>query len=74
MRREDSDQLAHALDALPDDEREVLRLRFFEDFTLKQICEEMSLTKDAATWLMQKAMKRLKPRLPKDNDPVSGGD
>jgi RNA polymerase sigma-70 factor (ECF subfamily) len=69
MRQEESAQLARALDRLPDDEREVLRLRYLEGQTLVQVGDELGLTKDAVVWLMQKGMKRLRQWLPRSGDP-----
>jgi RNA polymerase sigma-70 factor (ECF subfamily) len=69
MRQEEAAQLSKALGRLPDDEREVLRLRYLEGQTLDQVGKELGLTKDAVVWLMQKGMKRLRQWLPRDGDP-----
>jgi RNA polymerase sigma-70 factor (ECF subfamily) len=66
MRQEDNLQLAKALERLPVDERDVLRLRYLEGQTLVQVGEELGLTKDAVVWLMQKGMKRLRQWLPRE--------
>jgi RNA polymerase sigma factor (sigma-70 family) len=67
MQQEESLQLAQALQQLPEDEREVLRLRYLEGQTLVQISEQLGLTKDAAVWLMQKGMRRLRQWLPRQD-------
>jgi RNA polymerase sigma-70 factor (ECF subfamily) len=63
IRGEESDRLARALDQLPRDEREALRLRYLEGRTLAQVADEMGLTRDALVWLMKRGMKRLKANL-----------
>ncbi len=60
IRNEEADRLARALEQLPDDERRALHLRYFEQQTLPQICEEMELTKDAVVWLMKRGMQRVR--------------
>lgn len=60
IRGEEAVRLAQALDRLPEEEREVLRLRYFEGLTLVEIAQRLDLTKDALVWLMQRAMRRLK--------------
>lgn len=67
MLREDSVLLAQSLERLPDDEREVLRLRYLEGRTLVQISGDLELSKDAVVWLMQKGLKRLRQWLPRDD-------
>jgi RNA polymerase sigma-70 factor (ECF subfamily) len=68
MQREESRRLAQVLEQLPEDEREVLRLRYLEGRTLVQVCDELGRTKDAVVWLMQKGMKRLRQWLPRTDE------
>lgn len=56
-------QLLSVLLQLPDDEQTILRLRYWEGCTLSAICQRMDLSRDAAAWLMQKALKRAKSLL-----------
>lgn len=66
MQQEASVQLAQGLEQLPEDERQVLKLRYLEGLTLVEIHERLGLSKDAVVWLMQKGMKRLRRSLPSD--------
>lgn len=68
MRREDAALLLEALDRLPEEERDVLRLRYFDGRTLIQISEDLGITKDAVVWAMQKGMKRLRQWLPRNDE------
>ena len=63
MRDEEASQLRAAMQHLPDDEREAVRLRYFENWTLPQIGEHLGLTSDAVVWLMKRSMKHLKQHL-----------
>ena len=63
MRDEEASQLRTAMQHLPDDEREAVRLRYFENWTLPQIGEHLGLTPDAVVWLMKRSMKHLKQHL-----------
>jgi RNA polymerase sigma-70 factor (ECF subfamily) len=60
MRGEEARRLAGALEQLPEDQREVLRLRYLEGWTLAQLCAHTGLTKDALAWLMKQGMKEMK--------------
>jgi RNA polymerase sigma-70 factor (ECF subfamily) len=68
MRREAAEALSRALEQLPDEERQALRLRYLEGLTLVQVCERLDLTKDAAVWLLQKGLKHLRQWLPREVD------
>lgn len=63
MWNETNERLMAALEALPADERQALRLRYLEGKTLAELCGELDLTRDAAVWLMQKGMRRLRTQL-----------
>ena len=63
MRDEEALRLRAAMQHLPDDEREAVRLRYFENWTLPQIGEHLGLTPDAVIWLMKRSMKHLKEHL-----------
>jgi RNA polymerase sigma-70 factor (ECF subfamily) len=61
VRHDDERQkLMAVLLQLPDDEQTVLRLRYWEDCTLAEICRRLNLTRAAAAWTMHKALKRSK--------------
>lgn len=53
-------QLLAVLVQLPDDEQTVLRMRYWEDCTLAEICRRLNLTRDAVAWTMHKALRRAK--------------
>jgi RNA polymerase sigma-70 factor, ECF subfamily len=53
-------QLLAVLLQLPDDEQAVLRLRYWEDCTLAEICRRLNLSREAAAWIMHKALRRAK--------------
>lgn len=63
MRDEEASRLRAAMQHLPDDEREAVRLRYFENWTLQQIGEHLGLNSDAVVWLMKRSMKHLKEHL-----------
>ena len=48
---------------LPDDEREIVRLRYFENWTLPQIAQHQNLILDAVVWLLKRSKKHLKQYL-----------
>jgi RNA polymerase sigma-70 factor, ECF subfamily len=56
-------QLLSVLLQLADDEQTILRLRYWEGCTLSAICQRLGLSRDAAAWLMQKALKHAKSLL-----------
>ncbi|MAG93632.1 MAG: RNA polymerase subunit sigma-70 [Planctomycetaceae bacterium] len=67
MRSEEKEGLRKALEHLPDDEREALRLRYFEGLGLTEIATQMGLTKDGLVWLLKRAMKNVRRQLPADD-------
>lgn len=64
MRREEMAQLAHALQHLPAEEQDVLRLRYLDEQTLPQIAAQLELSKEAVVWRLQKGLKRLREFFP----------
>ena len=60
---EQAARLRAAMQHLPEDERECVRLRYFENWTLPQIGGHLNLTLDAVVWLMKRSMKHLKEHL-----------
>ena len=66
IRDEEAARLRAAMQHLPADEREAIRLRYFESWTLPQIAENLGITLDAAVWLMKRSMKHLKQHLRDD--------
>lgn len=64
--QEDSSRLYEAMAKLPDNEREAVRLRYFENWTLQKISEHFDLTIDATVWLMKRSMQHLKQYLRDD--------
>jgi len=60
---DEREQLLKVLLQLPPEEQEILRLRYWDGCTLSTICQRQNLTRDAAAWLMQKALKRAKSLL-----------
>lgn len=63
VREEQAMRLRSAMELLPFNEREVIRLRYFDGWTLPQICEKVGLSTDAVVWLIRRSMKRLKNHL-----------
>ena len=66
LRDEAASQLRAAMEHLPEDEREAIRLRYFENWTVSKIGEHLGLTPDAVTWLMKRSMKHLKQQMRED--------
>jgi RNA polymerase sigma factor (sigma-70 family) len=68
VRRDDErQQLLGVLLQLPDDEQAILRLRYWEGCTMAAVCERLNLTRDAAAWLMQKALRHAKKLMEQGN-------
>ncbi len=63
VRAEQSVQLQDALASLPKEEQEVLRLRYYENYSVQQIADVLGLTPDAVAWRMKKGMKAMKTHL-----------
>jgi RNA polymerase sigma-70 factor, ECF subfamily len=60
MRREDSLQLARALDLLPPHYREVVLLRHIEGLPFAQVAEQMGRTVESVEKLWVRALARLR--------------
>jgi RNA polymerase sigma-70 factor, ECF subfamily len=60
---EERQRLDRVLCQLAQDEQAILRLRFWDGCTMPVICERLKLTRDAATWLMHKSLRRAKKLL-----------
>ncbi|MCH8243724.1 MAG: sigma-70 family RNA polymerase sigma factor [Planctomycetes bacterium] len=65
MRGEDAVQLAQALETLPDDQREAVRLRHLEGWPLADIVHQMGRSKDAVASLLKRGLQNLRKRLSK---------
>jgi RNA polymerase sigma-70 factor (ECF subfamily) len=63
MRGEDAVRLAQALEHLPEDQREAVRLRHLEGWSLAQIAEHMERTPAAAAGLIKRGMRALRKQL-----------
>lgn len=60
MLGESSVRLAAALQTLPDDQREAVRLRYLEDWSLEQIAERMERTKFSVAGLVKRGLVALR--------------
>jgi RNA polymerase sigma-70 factor (ECF subfamily) len=63
MRDENAVRLAQALETLPDDQREAVRLRHLEGWSLPEIIDHMGKTEDAVGSLLKRGLKNLRKRL-----------
>ena len=66
MRDEEATRLKQAMQLLPEGEREVVRLRYFEGWPLSQIAEHLGLTQNAVAWQLRRSMKSMKKHLKDD--------
>ena len=62
-RHERALQLAEALAQLPENQREAVMLRHFQDMALAQIAEQLDCTSAAAAGLLQRGLKNLRKAL-----------
>lgn len=62
-RDEEAARLQTAIDQLPAEEQQALRLRYLEGRTLEDVSREMGLTKDAVVWLIKCGMKHVRQQL-----------
>lgn len=60
MREERAVILAQAIEALPDDQREAVRLRHLEGCSLRQMAELLGRSETAAAGLLKRGMRRLR--------------
>ena len=63
IRGEQANRLAQALAALPDDQREAVRLRHLEGWPLDDIARHLGRTPAATAGLIKRGMKALRRRL-----------
>ena len=63
MRTEEAQRLAQALTALPDDQREAVRLRHLEGWALADIARHLGRTPAATAGLIKRGMQALRRRL-----------
>lgn len=62
-RDEEAARMQAAVERLPADEQQALRLRYLEGRTLEDVSREMELTKDAVVWLIKRGMKQVRKSL-----------
>jgi RNA polymerase sigma-70 factor, ECF subfamily len=67
MRGEDAKRLEQALTALPDDQREAVRLRHLEGWALSDIAVQLGRSTAATAGLIKRGMKTLRRRLHESN-------
>ena len=67
MRREEEQRLTQALTALPDDQREAVRLRHLEGWALDDIAVHLGRTCAATAGLIKRGMKALRRELRRSN-------
>ncbi len=60
---EEAQRLSRALEQLPADQREALRMRYLEGRTIAEISRDMGVTRDALVWLLRKAMQNVRKHL-----------
>ncbi len=60
MRNERAVLLAQAIEALPDDQREAVRLRHLKGFSLRQMAAKLGRSETAAAGLLKRGMRRLR--------------
>jgi RNA polymerase sigma-70 factor (ECF subfamily) len=71
MRDEAAVYLANCLEELPETQREALRLRYVEGFSLKQMAESMKKSEMAVAGLLKRGLQTLRERMVTDSS--SGG-
>jgi RNA polymerase sigma-70 factor, ECF subfamily len=69
MAREQADRLRQALERLPDDYRNVLTLRYVEQYSFEEIGRRMQRTPNAARLLWLRAVQRVKEELRPPDEP-----
>ena len=67
IQKEDAEMLLKTIDELPLSEREVIRLRFYESFTLEEIAGIMELTRSQVRTLLSRALNQLRGRFGTQN-------
>jgi RNA polymerase sigma factor for flagellar operon FliA len=69
-RGERTDVMQEAIEALPERERLVVRLYYYEEMTLKEIAKILGVSESRASQLHSKGILRLRARLQEDSDQV----
>lgn len=72
MRAEDAERLLRALDALPADQREAVRLRHLDGRSLAEIAESMGRSLSATAGLIKRGVQALRDLLPTDGGAPTG--
>lgn len=72
MRGEDAIRLARALTELPEDQREAVRLRHLEGWSLAEIAEYFERTPAATAGLIKRGMQKLRDKLGADLNSLGG--
>lgn len=67
-RKETDEELARAVESLPDRQRQVIVMRHRENFRYEEIAARMSITEQAARQLYSRAVRALKQQLVPTND------
>jgi RNA polymerase sigma-70 factor (ECF subfamily) len=62
MRSEEAVQLAQAMETLPEDQREAVRLRYLEGWPLSRIAETLGRSEEAAASLIKRGMVKLRQK------------
>ena len=60
MRGEQAVQLAEAIESLPTDQREAIRLRYLEGLTLKELAEQLDRSEAAVAGLLKRGLRKLR--------------
>ena len=60
IRRETNDELSAALERLPEDQREVVRLRCFEEWEFQRIAEHLGRSHDSVASLLKRGLRNLR--------------
>lgn len=63
VRREETERLARALESLPEDQRQAVRLRYLQGLSLQEIAQQMGRTEAAAAGLLKRGMQALRQHL-----------
>lgn len=66
MRREANEELRDALERLPEDQREVVRLRCFEGWEFQRIAEHLGKSHDSVASLLKRGLRNLRKHYNRD--------
>lgn len=73
MRGEAAVRLAQAMDALPPDQCEAMRLRYLEGMSLAEIAKRLKRSEMAAAGLLKRGLRNMRQRLSSDDTEISNG-